>query len=141
MNSLSDIIFEIIIYINFLINFGTGKSVTFIAILMGNFHKQTWESKGEVREGREGRRGFLSEIENSSGARIMGFWNGVVRLEPPRIPPRAPARPPGQERMNSYFLISRRPVRTLHVDCLFLVEPPYNITMACFQFCFFFHGR
>lgn len=33
-----------IIYINSLINFGSGKSVTFIATLMGNFHKQTWES-------------------------------------------------------------------------------------------------
>lgn len=30
-----------IIYINSLINFGSGKSVTFIATLMGNFHKQT----------------------------------------------------------------------------------------------------
>lgn len=84
-----------------------------------------------VGEARGGWPGFLSEIENSSGARIMGFWNGVVRLATPPDPPFHP----GRERMNSYFLISSRPVRTLHVDCLFLVEPPYNITMACFQFC------
>lgn len=45
---------------------------------------------GERGEVRDGWRGFLSEIENSSGARIMGFWNGVVRLAPPPVPPFPP---------------------------------------------------
>lgn len=86
--------------INFLINFWSGNSVTSIATLMGNFHKQSWESRGVGRRGERGWRGLRDRKQLRAG--IMGFWNGVVRLSPPL----APFRPPGWERMNSYILIS-----------------------------------
>lgn len=64
----------------------------------------------------------------------MGFWNGVVRLAS-FTPPLAT---PGTRKDEFLFPHLEASGATLHVDCLFLVEPSYNITMACFQFCFAF---
>lgn len=96
-----------------------------------------------ARGGRAGARDGLARVPFWDRKQLQSSYNGFLEWRRPSCPPpprgtRTHPISPGRERMNSYFLISRRPARTLHVDCLFLVEPSYNITMACFQFCWYY---
>lgn len=62
----------------------------------------------------------------------MGFWNGVVHLTP------LPLNPPGARK--DEFLFPHLEASGANPPCRlpFSREPPYNITMACFQFCWLF---